>query len=62
MNKKVQRYSTKFKAEATKKIVDNSANLNATAQPLVIALSSLFSWHKKINQSKLISIEPNVDS
>lgn len=49
MNKKVQRYSTEFKAEATKKIVDNNANLNATAQPLGMALSSLFHWYKKIN-------------
>lgn len=36
MTKKMQRYSTEFKAEAVKEIADNNANLNAAAQQLGI--------------------------
>lgn len=34
MTKKIQRYSTEFKAEGVKKITDNNAHLNVAAQYL----------------------------
>ena len=41
MTKKMQSYSTEFKAEAIKKIADNKGNLSATARQLGIAMQAL---------------------
>lgn len=41
MTKKMQSYSTEFKAEAVKKIADNNGNVRATAQQLGIQRQSI---------------------
>lgn len=38
MTKKMQSYSTEFKAEAVKKIADNNVNLSATDRQVGIAM------------------------
>lgn len=40
MTKKMQSYSTQFKAEAVKKIADKNGNLNVTARQLAIAMQT----------------------
>ena len=50
----MQSYSTEFKAEAVKKIVDSNGNLSATARQLEIAMQTLSNWQNKANQGKLI--------
>ena len=57
MTKKIRTYSTEFKAEAVKKIADNSGNISATAKQLGIAMQTLSNWHNKANQGKLVGIE-----
>lgn len=57
MTKKIQSYSAAFKAEAVKKIVDNSGNLSANARQLEIAMQTLSNWQNKTNQGKLVCIE-----
>ena len=54
MNKKTRTYSTEFKAEAVKKIADNSGNISATAKQLGIAVQTLSNWQNKANQGKLV--------
>ena len=54
MTKKIRNYSTEFKAEAVKKIVDNNGNVSATAKQLGIVMQTLSNWHKKANEGKLI--------
>ncbi|SNT69869.1 transposase [Psychrobacter sp. LV10R520-6] len=57
MTKKMQSYSTEFKAEAVKKIADNNGNLSATARQLGIAMQTLSNWQNKTNQGKLVGTE-----
>ena len=57
MNKKTRTYSTEFKAEAVKKIADNSGNISATAKQLGIAVQTLSNWQNKANQGKLVGTE-----
>ena len=57
MNKKTRTYSTEFKAEAVKKIADNSGNISATAKQLGIAMQTLLNWQNKANQGKLLGTE-----
>ena len=57
MTKKIRTYSTEFKAEAIKKIVDNNGNISATAKQLGIAMQTLSNWNNKANQGKLIGTE-----
>jgi len=57
MNKKARTYSTEFKAEAVKKIADNSGNISATAKQLGIAVQTLSNWQNKANQGKLVGTE-----
>ena len=57
MTKKTRTYSTEFKAEAVKKIADNSGNISATAKQLGIAVQTLSNWQNKANQGKLVGTE-----
>ena len=57
MNKKTRTYRTEFKAEAVKKIADNSGNISATAKQLGIAMQTLSNWQNKANQGKLVGTE-----
>ena len=57
MNKKTRTYSTEFKAEAVKKIADNSGNISATAKQLGIAIQTLSNWQNKANQGNLLGTE-----
>ena len=54
MTKKMQSYNTEFKAEAVKKIADNSGNLSAMVQQLGIAMQTLSNWQSKANEGKLV--------
>ena len=54
MTKKMQSYSTEFKAEAIKKIADNKGNLSATARQLSIAMQTLSDWQNKANEGKFV--------
>ena len=57
MSNKTRTYSTEFKAEAVKKIADNSGNISATAKQLGIAMQTLSNWQNKANQGKLLGTE-----
>ena len=57
MSKKTRTYSAEFKAEAVKKIADNSGNISATAKQLGIAMQTLSNWQNKANQGKLLGTE-----
>jgi len=57
MNKKTRTYSTECKAEAVKKIADNSGNISATAKQLGIAMQTLSNWQNKANQGNLLGTE-----
>ena len=57
MTKKIRTYSTEFRAEAVKKIADNSGNISATAKQLGIAMQTLSNWQNKANQGKLLGTE-----
>ena len=57
MTKKVRTYCDEFKAEAVKKIADNSGNISATAKQLGIAMQTLSNWQNKANQGKLLGTE-----
>ncbi len=54
MTKKMQSYSTEFKAEAIKKIADNNGNLSATARQLGIAMQTLSNWQNKAYEGALV--------
>ncbi len=54
MTKKMQSYSTEFKAEAIKKIADNNGNLSATARQLGIAMQTLSNWQNKAYEGKFV--------
>lgn len=51
MTKKMRAYSTEFKAEAVKKITDNSGNITTTAKQLGIAMQTLSNL--KLNKANL---------
>lgn len=57
MTKKMQSYSTEFKAEAVKKMAANNGNLSETARQLGIAMQTLSNWQNKTNQDKLVGTE-----
>ena len=57
MNKKIRTYSTEFKTEAVKKIVDNKGNISATAKQLGITMQTLSNWQNKANQGKPVGTE-----
>lgn len=57
MTKKIRTYSTEFKAEAVKKILDNNGNVSVTTKQLGIAMQTLSNWHNKANQGKLVVTE-----
>ena len=50
MSKKHKTYTTEFKAEAVKKIVDNNGNVSATAKQLGIVMQTLSNWQNKANE------------
>ena len=47
-------YSAAFRAEAVKKIADDSGIVSATAKQLSIAMQTLSKWQNKADKDKLI--------
>ena len=58
MTKEMQSDNTELKAEASKKIAANNANLSTPAQQLRTVMQTLTNRQNKTNQSKRVVTEP----